>query len=149
MSSLSAASMSVTDSLLVDALSRGQTVRFRATSHSMQPHIRPGALLLVRNERLVEGDIVLARLGSVWLTHRVKRLDGARCVLVGDRGNVVQLVRRDQIFGRVIAVQHGFASWVWSLRWNIARQIPSPIRRSLLRWYHYFKRRLPNRRSGS
>ena len=59
-------------------LAGGHTVRFRADGHSMAPAIRSGDLLEVtavapRDIRV--GDVLLCRLGSGSVAHRVVRVD--------------------------------------------------------------------------
>ena len=76
--------------LCVRLLSRGQTVRFRAEGWSMYPAIQDGEIVDVSPARAADiriGDVLLCRIGTTVVAHRVVRLEGtptARIVLRGD-----------------------------------------------------------------
>lgn len=91
-------------------LAGGHAVRFRAEGHSMAPAIRGGDLLEIvpvaaRDIRV--GDVLLCRLGSGSVAHRVVRIDRTpatiRITLRGDAAFADDLpVDAEDVVGRVV-----------------------------------------------
>lgn len=72
-----------------EMLREGREVEFRPKGSSMLPFIRGDvdSVVLVRKYSVEAGDIVLARVGSRYILHRVIRVEGEKITMMGD-GNV-------------------------------------------------------------
>lgn len=72
-----------------EMLREGREVEFRPKGSSMLPFIRGDvdSVVLVRKDSVEAGDIVLARVGSRYILHRVIRVEGEKITMMGD-GNV-------------------------------------------------------------
>lgn len=70
-------------------LREGREVEFRPKGSSMLPFIRGDvdSVVLVRKDSVEAGDIVLARVGTRYILHRVIRVEGEKITMMGD-GNV-------------------------------------------------------------
>ena len=71
--------------VIADLLSRGHSVRFRASGHSMHPIIRCDDYLLVSPVKSIRtGDVVLTRAERGLTAHRVVSFDGRVVITRGD-----------------------------------------------------------------
>ena len=72
-----------------EMLREGREVEFRPKGSSMLPFIRGDvdSVVLVRKDSVEAGDIVLARVGTRYILHRVIRVEGEKITMMGD-GNV-------------------------------------------------------------
>ena len=70
-------------------LREGREVEFRPKGSSMLPFLRGDvdSVVLVRKDSVEAGDIVLARVGTRYILHRVIRVEGEKITMMGD-GNV-------------------------------------------------------------
>jgi signal peptidase I len=106
------------ESLIIDSLKNGRSVRFRAPGGSMAPLIRSNDALIVEPVAPAEvsaGDIVLYRSGAGLTAHRVvgtpppANKEGGGCFLLkGDAGSRPDPpVATSAVLGRVVAVERG------------------------------------------
>jgi len=97
--------------LTTELLERGNQVRFRAEGASMHPAIRSGEVVLVEPAAAVDlkkGDICLYLAPRGVAVHRLIRTDGTAFLMRGDpRRFAAEQVGREQILGRVVAVERG------------------------------------------
>jgi hypothetical protein len=106
------------ESLIIDSLKNGRSVRFRAPGGSMAPLIRSSDALIVKPVTSAEvsaGDIVLYRSGAGLTAHRVVGTPstasngGGGCFLLkrdaGSRPDPP--VATSAVLGRVVAVERG------------------------------------------
>ena len=99
--------------LMTELLRQGSSVRFRALGASMQPTIEDGELITVApmaSARIKRGDILLYQNERGVFAHRVvgRVGDCPHFLLRGDAAvSCDPPVLRDQIIGRVVAVQRG------------------------------------------
>lgn len=93
-------------SSFVEALARGETVRFRPTGNSMRPRIESGQLVVVvpAAETAEVGDVVLCRVRGKTLLHLVKAIDGDRFLIANNKGRPNGWTHRRSVYGRVTAV---------------------------------------------
>ena len=114
-----------------ELLANGYSVRFRAPGNSMHPAINDGELIIVKPvmpSDLKRGDIVLYRLNSGVIAHRVVRIlrkkDGAPSFLLqGDAAGACDYpVEAHQILGKVTSVQRdGRSVNLYSIRAKMLR----------------------------
>ena len=106
------------ESLVIDSLKNGRSVRFRAPGCSMAPLIRSNDTLIVEPvapAAVFTGDIVLYRSGAGLTAHRVVGTpspagkEGDGCFLLkGDAGfRPDPPVAASAVLGRVVAVERG------------------------------------------
>jgi signal peptidase I len=97
------------ENTVVDVLTRGVPVRFRAKGDSMYPSIRCGEhvhVAPVAAESLRVGDIVLARAKRGLTAHRVVAVSGATITTRGDNALVRDAALESQlILGRITSVE--------------------------------------------
>lgn len=69
---------------------KGEKVKFVPKGTSMLPFIRGGkdSVVLQWADSFREGDIVLAKIGAIFVLHRIVGIDGDSVILMGD-GNLV------------------------------------------------------------
>ena len=100
--------------MTAELLSRGSSVRFQATGHSMYPAIKDGEMIKVEPvepSQIKKGDIVLYRMKKGVIAHRVvhiERRNGGTpfFVLRGDTLETCDgIVEPRQVIGRVISVE--------------------------------------------
>lgn len=88
-------------------LDEGREVIFKPKGHSMLPFIREDvdSVKLRRQETLHIGDIVLVRINTRYVLHRIYAIEGKRLTLMGD-GNLqgVELGTCDDVKGRVVEI---------------------------------------------
>lgn len=88
-------------------LAEGREVEFQPKGSSMLPFIRGerDSVVMLRRPTVAVGDIVLARVSSGFVMHRVFAIDGENLTLMGD-GNVrgTETCRRDDVLGTVTAI---------------------------------------------
>ena len=91
----------------IQALQRGETVKFRPTGGSMKGKIESGQLCEVApwDGELVSGDVVLVKVkGNVYL-HLIKQISKSGTFLIGNnKGHNNGWVERDAIFGKLLSV---------------------------------------------
>lgn len=94
----------------IEALRRGETVRFRPTGNSMTPRIRSGQLCTVEPVTLDDvrgGDVVLCRVGRAEYLHVVlavvRRQDAASAQIGNAHGRVNGWT--SEVFGRLVRVE--------------------------------------------
>lgn len=114
-----------------ELLANGYSVRFRAPGNSMHPAINDGELIIVKSvmpSDLKRGDIVLYRLNSGVIAHRVVRIlrkkDGAPSFLLqGDAAEAFDYpVEVHQVLGKVTSVQRdGCSINLYSIRAKMLR----------------------------
>jgi signal peptidase len=99
-----------------DLLSRGLGVRFRAPGTSMHPTIRHGDVITVEPvapSKLKSGDIILYRLQSDFVAHRIvniKETDGCGLTFIsrGDASTFCDApVKPEQILGKIVRLERG------------------------------------------
>ena len=96
------------EELSSELLASGYGFRFQARGRSMLPAIEDGEILHVqplREERLKIGDIILFRLNEKFAAHRIIRRQRGLYLTRGDAGIDVDVIRRDQVLGLVVAKQ--------------------------------------------
>ena len=109
-------------SLILDVLSRGDTVRIRARGASMIPSLWPGDLLTIRSardEEFAPGDIVLLLRGQRLFAHRLiaNRADPEVWMVRGDAmPQCDPPVSRFDIVGKVVAVSRKNRTFLPSTR---------------------------------
>lgn len=97
---------------VTDILANGGEVVLKAKGNSMLPFIRNeiDSVVLVRPQKIIVGDVVLANVGTAenhhYVLHRIFRMDGDHVVLMGD-GNMkgTESCTTADISGKVIYVQ--------------------------------------------
>ena len=103
--------------LVVDLLRQGYAVRFRAPGQSMAPTIPNDTVITVEplaaDAPIDVGDVVLARINTRLIAHRVIGVEGqgtaAQFRLRGDaQASVVDCVARRAILGRLLYLQPHF-----------------------------------------
>ena len=72
------------DQLILDALSKGQSVTFRSASTSMQPTIKVGMVLKIERSPVEVGDIVLGVFREEFRIHRLTKLTETHATMQGD-----------------------------------------------------------------
>lgn len=117
------------DDLLVEALRRGQTVRFRNLSDSMLPVMRPHDLVIASGEPPAIGDIAVAWRDRKWLTHRVVAIGDDFVEVRADNGGQCERFARRQILGRVESIQRDLTARLRRLRDLLAMIKPANWRR--------------------
>jgi hypothetical protein len=91
----------------IEALQRGEIVKFRPTGGSMTGKIESGQLCEVApwNGELVSGDIVLVKVNGRTYLHLIKQVSKSGTFLIGNnKGHNNGWVERDAIFGKLMAV---------------------------------------------
>ena len=93
----------IATNVIVDLLSRGHSVRFRASGHSMHPIIRCDDYLLVEPLSSVRvGDVVLTLADRGLTAHRVVSVSGGMVITRGDNAPESDLpVTADRVLGLV------------------------------------------------
>src|SRR3990170_6699742 len=100
--------------MTAELLSRGSSVRFQATGHSMYPAIKDGEMIKVEPvepSQIKKGDIVLYRMKKGVIAHRVVHIERRNggppfFVLCGDTLETCDgIVEPRQVIGRVISVE--------------------------------------------
>lgn len=71
-------------------ISDGSEVVFKPKGVSMLPFIRGGcdSVVLVSPKNIIKGDIVLAKVGNIYVLHRIIELSNSIVTLMGD-GNII------------------------------------------------------------
>lgn len=120
-----------------EMLREGREVEFRPKGSSMLPFIRGDvdSVVLVRKDSVEAGDIVLARVGTRYILHRVIRVEGEKITMMGD-GNVrgTESCTAADVLGTVVQIVRpsGKARTPGKGRfWKVLR----PVRRYLLAIY--------------
>lgn len=92
------------ESLLQEALLKGQQVRCRVYSGSMRPAFEIGDLLVVDGKRPQVGEVAVYLQDKYWITHRVVRIENGLFSLQGDafKGEFTEKVSERQVIGRVV-----------------------------------------------
>jgi len=88
-------------------LQAGETVRFRPRGNSMSGRIEHGQLVTVEPTlpgEVVEGDIVLCKVGSAEYLHLVKETKAHGCFIGNNRGHVNGWTPWHNIYGKCVAV---------------------------------------------
>ncbi len=119
----------ILDDLLVEALRRGQTVRFRNLSDSMLPVMGPHDLVIASGEPAAVGDIAVAWRDRRWLTHRVVAIGDDFVELRADNGGQCDRIARAQIVGRVESIHRDLTARLRRLRDRLAMIKPANWRR--------------------
>ena len=89
-------------------LAQGDTVQFRPRGHSMTGKVDSGALCTVApigDHVIAVDDIVLCRVKGAQYLHLVKAIQGERYQIGNNRGGINGWITKQQIFGRLIAVE--------------------------------------------
>ena len=118
-------------------LAEGREVVVTPKGRSMLPFIRGGVdkVVLVKDEKLRVGDVVLAHFGGHYVLHRVIGIGGEEVTLMGD-GNLCghEVGVKEEIVGKVVSIitpngrQHKPGkAWLW-------RKL-LPVRKYLLKFY--------------
>ena len=101
------------DSLLQEILTRGNSIRCKASGISMYPFIRNGDVLLIEPNGTADyniGDVILfLHDNGTYVTHRLIRKDGSSTLITkGDNTRCYDSpVHMEQVLGRVIQIEHG------------------------------------------
>jgi len=99
------------ESTVVDLLSRGHAVRFRATGDSMYPSIQSGEHVCVApvGERSLQvGDVVLARAKRGLTAHRIVKMRDDSIVMRGDNAILHDSpLHKHSVIGRVAHIERG------------------------------------------
>lgn len=127
-----------------DLLSLGLGVRFRAPGTSMHPIIRHGDLITVEPVapfRLKKGDIILYRLQSDFIAHRIVRIEerdgrGLTFILRGDGSSGCDSpVKAEQVLGKVVRTERDHRiidPYVWRIRlWGMVYHRLALLKRSV------------------
>lgn len=128
-------------------LSQGHCVTIRAKGNSMFPFITGDrdTVMLRKAEDVAVGDIVLARLSTGYVLHRVYSVQGEWITLMGD-GNLqaTERCRRKDVLGRAVRIIRGDrpvdCTSKAALRKAAVWRCLLPVRRYLL----YALRKFPN-----
>lgn len=89
-------------------LRAGKQVVFTPDGVSMRPFIEGGkdSVVLERADAVRRGDILLCRVGSTFVLHRLIDIQNGTLILMGD-GNIAgqEQCRREDVIGRVIEIR--------------------------------------------
>ena len=136
--------MRVANEILIPELARllaeGKQVRFTPSGVSMRPFIegdKDSVVLAPITKALRIGDIVLAKVETAYVLHRIVRIEGTEYVLQGD-GNLTGEERcaREEIIGRVAAIENANGKRKLLTRGRIWYFL-KPVRRYLLKIYRH------------
>ena len=102
----------VANDILIPEIERmihaGQKVLFTPTGVSMRPFIEGGkdSVVLARAETIAPGDILLCRVGDIYVLHRLIFLAGDELTLMGD-GNIsgTEHCCREDVIGKVVEIR--------------------------------------------
>lgn len=90
----------------IEALRRGETVRFRPSGNSMSPRIESRWLCTVEplaNDTMPAiGDVVLCRVKGADYLHLVKAISGDRVLIGNNRGGTNGWTSRRNVYGRLV-----------------------------------------------
>lgn len=138
--------LKVPNDILISEMERllraGKQVIFTPDGASMRPFIEGGkdSVVLERPTDIRIGDILLCRIGNVYVLHRLVARHDDKLTLMGD-GNIAgeEHCRREDVIGRVVEIRsprgrrktmHGWRLWLRLL----------PIRPFLLKIYRHLIR---------
>lgn len=87
-------------------------------SGSMEPHIKAGDLLIIRQQKNYEKqDVVTYRSNGALITHRIIDIDQEQAILQGDANNVADPpVALDKIEGKIVLRIPGAGNFILFLR---------------------------------
>lgn len=124
--------------LVDELLKEGKEVIITPKGNSMLPFIRNGRdeVVMVRLERPAEvGDILLAKIGSRFVMHRVFAVEGDAITLMGD-GNILgkEYCRHSDIIGLVSEIRKDGGRVVKPGKGKFWRML-LPVRRYILAFY--------------
>jgi hypothetical protein len=93
----------------IDKLKKGETITFKAPNgSSMKPKINPQDTVTIEpvqdHSTLVEGDMVLCKVGKRQFLHLITSIQGSRFQISNNHGHVNGWVGTNGIFGKVIRV---------------------------------------------
>ncbi len=94
-------------SAYITRLQGGETVRFRARGSAMSPDFEAGAVCTVAPvdpALVVEGDIVLCKVGGSEYLHLVAARDGDRYRIGNRKGRINGWIGPELIYGRLVHV---------------------------------------------
>jgi len=130
-----------------DLLSLGFGVRFRAPGTSMHPTIRHGDVITVdpvASGNLRKGDIILCRLLSGLIAHRIVNIEeregcGLTFILQGDASISCDApMNAEQVLGKVVCLERDHRSidpYSWRVRlWSMFYLWLARIKRSVSQW---------------
>ena len=132
---------------LVKLVEEGSQVAFVPKGNSMVPFIRGDRdrVVLARPTEVDVLDIVLARINSTYVIHRVIAMDGEAVTLMGD-GNIsgVEYCRKSDILAKVAAIvrngrEIGCTGWKHRVKAKIWMAL-LPVRRYILAIYRRLTR---------
>ena len=93
---------------ILERLARGETVEgYKEPGNSMVPiihHREPVTLAPVDTSKLKKGDVVLAKVGGRFYTHKVVAVQGDRVQIGNNHGHVNGWTSRDQVYAIVTEV---------------------------------------------
>lgn len=88
-------------------LKQGYIVEFSPKGESMRPYIEGGrdSVILKHSKHPVVGDIVLAKVSTSYVLHRVVKRNGDQLILRGD-GNLhgQEICRTNDVLGKVVSI---------------------------------------------
>ena len=94
---------STMDQLILDALSKGQSVEFRAGSTSMHPTIKVGMVVKIERGSVKVGDIVLGVFQGEFRIHRLTKLTETHATMQGDASAFCEHIPLADIAGKVVS----------------------------------------------
>ena len=123
------------ESLMREALQKGQEVQCRVYSGSMRPAFKIGDLLVVDGKLPQVGEVAVYVHGEYWVTHRVIKVERETFFLRGDaiEGDSLEEIPKSQIIGRVVEHRRDRrAREITAFRWAL-RLFPNILKKPLKR----------------
>ena len=95
------------DALILEALTKGQELRFRVASGSMFPTLHLDDLVLISAEFPAVGDIAFARIGQRWIVHRFIAERDGKIILRGDLNlsGPPDVLPKNAVHGKVVRIE--------------------------------------------
>jgi hypothetical protein len=91
----------------IEALQRGEFVKFRPRGNSMSGKVESGQLVTVGpvgSHKLIAGDIVLCKVNGIQYLHLVKAIAGDRVQIGNNKGRINGWTARRNVFGVVTEI---------------------------------------------
>lgn len=92
----------------IEALQRGETVKFRPKGNSMTPRVNSGQLCTVapvRDTPLAKGDVVLCKVNGRQFLHLVLAVNDKQALIGNNHGHTNGWCTLANVYGRLILVE--------------------------------------------